>query len=142
MLFCFLQIKNNKKKYIYLGRSLQSNYLHFYLRTSESFQTIKVETWYAICKTLSIYTFNIAKLNSFLCCKWSWAGAKGFRLSNHETFKDQTLHIQLIKLLHGAQINIVSKTEVMIIGVLKKVYSNIHSAKHQSTWFTSSAYIL
>lgn len=28
----------------------------------------------------------------------------------------------------------------MIIGVLNNVYFNIHSAKHESTWFTSSAY--
>lgn len=55
-------------------------------------------------------------------------------------YLQKTKHVPLVKLLQRVQINTVSKTEVMIIGVLNNVYFNIHSAKHESTGFTSSAY--
>lgn len=77
----------------------------------------------------------------------SWlfdTNSKGITPSNCETFKGQvsakTKHLSLVKLLQWAQINTVSKTGVMVIAVLKKVYLSIHSAKHQSTWFILSAY--
>jgi len=47
-------------------------------------------------------------------------------------YLQKTKHVPLVKLLQGAEINAVSKAEVMIIGVLKNVCFNIHSAKHQS----------
>lgn len=69
----YLYISCGLKMHIKYSRNMQCKYLQFdfYLRASKFFQTVKAQVWQTIRENLSI-----AELNSFLCYKKSWEGAR------------------------------------------------------------------